>query len=104
MEEQQLVVELCSQCGIVIGGELDVLTAPVLLQVASELTVADATPVAVNLSNVSFIDASGLRALLCLKHALPAARVVAASPPVQKVLEITGTYDALVDDDLSQTG
>jgi anti-anti-sigma factor len=102
--EEMVIVELCERCGIVIGGELDMLTAPILLDVASEVKAADAVPVDVNLSNVRFIDASGLHALLCLKHTLPTMRVVAASPPVQRVLEITKTYDALVDPHLSETG
>lgn len=69
MGEQELVtVDLCECCGIVIGGELDVLTAPVLLEVAPEVASADPFPIDMNLSNVTFMDASGLRALLCLKN------------------------------------
>ena len=86
-----------------IGGELDVLTASVVLEVVPELQ-AVRGPIDVDLSNVSFIDASGLRALLCLKHSLPAVRVVALSPPVEKVLNVTNTFEVLIDRDLSETG
>src|SRR5688572_25821383 len=105
MDEQELVtVDLCECCGIVIGGELDVLTAPLLLDVAPKVAAVAPQSVDVNLANVTFIDASGLRALLCLKHSLPKLRVVAVSPPVEKVLLITGTYDELIETDLSNTG
>ena len=105
MDEQELVtVDLCHCCGIVIGGELDVLTAPLLLEVAPEVATADPRPIDVNLANVTFIDASGLRALLCLKHSLPKVRVVAVSPPVERVLLMTGTYEDLIETNLSNTG
>ena len=104
MDEQELVaVELCECCGIVIGGELDVMTAPLLLEVAPAVATADPRPINVNLANVTFMDASGLRGLLCLKHSLPNVRVVAVSPPVEKVLLMTGTYDDLIESDLSNT-
>ncbi len=102
-QEELVTVDLCTHCGIVIGGELDVLTAPIVLDVVPEVSAVPG-PINVDLSTVSFIDASGLRALLCLKHSLPATRVVALSPPVEKVLKITGTYNVLVDPDLSATG
>jgi anti-anti-sigma factor len=101
-QEELVTVELCEQCGIVIGGELDVLTAPVVLEVVPELAAIDAKPIDVDLSNVRFVDAAGVRALLCLKHAVPAVRVVAVSPTVERVLKIADAYDDLVDASISE--
>jgi anti-sigma B factor antagonist len=55
--------------------------------------------VVVDLGKVSFIDSSGLRALLTGQRAVVAARrsfcIGDASEPVRRVLEITGLSDAL---------
>src|SRR5687768_16417848 len=104
VHEELVTVELCERCGIVIGGELDVLTAPVVLEAVAELAAIDDKPIDIDLTNVSFVDAAGVKALLCLKHSLPAVRVVAASPIVERVLKLTETYDALIANDASGPG
>ena len=94
-EHHELVsVEFCERCGIVIGGQLDLLTAPFLIDAAAELTGSDG--IDVDMRTITFMDASGVRALLRLKHSLPSAQVVAESAPVGRVLKITGTYYELV--------
>ena len=49
----------------------------------------------VDLSEVTFFDSSGLRALLNVRRHKPAMRIVEPSGAVRKVLEITGTLDYL---------
>ena len=66
------------------------------------MAASDTTSIEVDLLNVTFADASGVRELLCLKHAIPAVRVVAVSPPVERVLRLTNTYEILVDTELSE--
>ena len=91
--EELVTVELCEWFGIVVGGELDILTAPLVIDVAPDISATHGQPIDVNLSNVTFIDASKVRALLKCGTAV---RVVAASAPVEKVLKITDTYGELV--------
>ena len=88
---------------VAVSGELDIVSGPRLAQ--SLLKVATRAQVLeLDLSEVTFIDACGLRALLWLKQALPAVRVVALSPRVERVLDITNTHGTLVDAHLSDTG
>ena len=88
---------------VVMTGELDMQTGQTMA--ASLLALAaEAKRVALDLSEVSFMDARGLRSLLSVKDVKPEVHIVAVSPRVERVLSITETYEALVDDDLSQTG
>jgi anti-anti-sigma factor len=88
---------------VVMTGELDMENGQTM--VASLLALAaEANRLALDLREVSFMDARGLRSLLSVKDAQPEVRVVAVSPRVERVLSITETYDALVDSDLSETG
>ena len=51
----------------------------------------------VDLSGVTFFDAAALRALLAVARDNPNMRIVAPSPIVQRVLDVTGTRPCLVD-------
>ena len=51
----------------------------------------------VDLSGVTFFDAATLRALLAVARVNPNMRIVAPSPIVQRVLDLTGTRQCLVD-------
>ena len=53
--------------------------------------------VEVDLSGVTFFDAAALRALMNVRRRNPHIRVVQPSKIVARVLQITGTYDWLVD-------
>lgn len=88
---------------VAVSGELDIVSGPRMAQ--SFLKLATRSPVLeLDLSEVTFMDACGLRALLWLKEAVPTVRVVALSPRVERVLVITNTYGTLVDTHLSDTG
>ena len=72
--------------------ELDMLTAPALVSDVDALVAAGCTAVEVSLADVTFIDSSGLHALVRLKtrYAGPQVevRVVGATPRVRRVFEI----------------
>ena len=71
-------------------GEIDISTAPRIIQ---HTYMADCHEL--DLSGVTFIDSTGLHALIRLRDALPDLRIVAVSAPVQRLLEITDTADYL---------
>jgi stage II sporulation protein AA (anti-sigma F factor antagonist) len=51
----------------------------------------------VDLSGVTFFDSAAIRSVLRVLKRNPTMRVVRPSPNVERVLKITGTYNALVD-------
>jgi anti-anti-sigma factor len=55
-------------------------------------------PLEVDLSGVTFFDASALRALLSVHHGSAGIRIVAPSRAVRRVLELTDTCRDFVDD------
>lgn len=82
---------------LVVSGELCLLTGPELEAAVERCarTGGTALPVRVDLSGVEFIDAAGLSAIVrCVKRLggdYRALRIVAVSPPVRRVAEVTGT-------------
>jgi anti-sigma B factor antagonist len=87
-------------CVLAVSGELDVITSADFTLRATR-TVREATgPVLVDLSGLTFTDASGARALAAVIGAIPAWRLVAVwsgHPPVRRVLALLGI-------DLEQAG
>jgi anti-anti-sigma factor len=82
---------------IVLGGQLD-LASIVTLDEAARTLEPVTRPLVVNVGKVTFIDSSGLRSLVAIHEmSLQAtgvgARLVDVSPPVQRVLELTGLLD-----------
>ena len=84
---------------IAIQGELDLDRAD---EVASEITALaeqGATSVIIDVGALSFIDSSGLRALLTAREQLDASgtslQVTNLSPAVERVLDMTGTRQLL---------
>lgn len=83
-----------------IAGEIDYVTSPQLREVLLVLVAASsAEEVVVDLSQVTFIDASGLRPLLEAQAVLRAdgrrMRLRAVSPWVQRIIEIAEATDEL---------
>jgi anti-sigma B factor antagonist len=80
-------------------GEVDVASSPKLLQ-AIESVIAPSVRLAVDLSGVSFLDSTGLGALVQALNAVTSAdgelRVVVADPNVLKVFEVTALDDVFV--------
>ena len=86
-------------CVIAFSGEIDITNAPFFAEVLAE---PEARCVNIDLANVTLLDSSGLKALVAAQRHIRlrngAMRIVAASPIVRCVLEITGLDDLLLDE------
>jgi anti-anti-sigma factor len=84
---------------VVVAGELDAATAPELADVLDPLVSQPAASVVVNLADVSFMDSSGLRALIrsanAAKEAGGSLVLARASASVTRLLEVTGLIEQL---------
>ena len=82
-----------------VAGEVDVYTAPTFRQHLREVTTGGKPRVVVDLSEVTFLDSTGLGVLVGamgrVREADGAMRLVVASEHILKVLRITG-LDALI--------
>ena len=80
-----------------VGGEIDVATSPELQEILVELIGNGPELLIVNLTDVSFIDSSGLGVLVgALKHVRAAGgdlRLVVTQPHIIKLLNLTGLDD-----------
>jgi anti-anti-sigma factor len=77
---------------LVVSGDMDLATTPVLQKAIAKLGSAE---IALDLSGVAFIDSTGLHLLLDLRREHGRLRLVAASPAVAKLLTITDTREYL---------
>jgi anti-anti-sigma factor len=84
-----LRVEVAGEVGVRLRGELDAGTSYLLAELASRVP-SDGDPLVLDLSQLTFIDASGVHSLAAVAAADPERRVVAASarPNVQAVLRL----------------
>ena len=84
---------------VTLAGELDLDRAGALADELGGLTTQGATAVVVDTSGLTFIDSSGLRALLTAREKLESAgatlQLSALSPAVERVLDMTGTRTLL---------
>ena len=84
--------------GLVLAGELDAHTAPLLAEHLAELPAGDGD-VVLDISRVEFMDSSGLRVVIdAHQRALDAGRRLVLRQPtsaVQRLLEISGLSDHL---------
>lgn len=86
-----------------VNGEIDAATADQLqndlLEAISATSSSAASSVAVDLASVNFMDSSGLRAMIIAMNAAEEAgvslRIVATTPAVDRLLEITGLTERL---------
>jgi anti-sigma B factor antagonist len=80
-----------SERGLVVSGEIDAHTAPML---AEAIAAAERTTLELDLAQVAFVDSSGLRVLIDAHQQLEQAggelHIVNPSPAVQRLLEISG--------------
>ncbi|HUP76902.1 MAG TPA: STAS domain-containing protein [Acidimicrobiales bacterium] len=83
-----------------VRGECDLANAE---RIERWLDTFDGDPLEIDLSGVTFFDATALRSLLHVRRRNPRSRVVLPSNAVLRVLELTDTVDYLVDgQDLSR--
>lgn len=82
-----------------LAGEVDVATAPQLVDLLAALRRDGHCQITVDMSGVEFIDAAGLRALVTAHHRLAAAgghlTVSGSRPFVQRVIRIAGLAGVL---------
>lgn len=84
---------------LVLEGELDLATAPALEQTISKLREASVERLTIDLSELSFVDSTGLHLILSVacaeqSDAFPV-DLVPGPPAVQRVFELTGVIDKL---------
>ena len=97
-----MAIEEASTSIVVVSGELDVGSAPTLLRYLLELMTGPIETITLDLNELSFIDSSGLKALIAARADAEAVgitlklRDVAVQP--RRVLELTG-LDELFDVD-----
>jgi anti-anti-sigma factor len=79
---------------MVLEGELDIATAPVLEGALTEVEGGGAGTLLLDLRGLRFIDSTGLRALLSARRRAQTAgrrlRLANLQPPVARVFEVTG--------------
>ncbi|MCR6032788.1 anti-sigma factor antagonist [Nocardioides sp. zg-579] len=83
------------QLRVVVTGELDVLSAPGLRGAVARRSAEGCSSVVLDLDGVTFIDCTGLSALLACQQEVAASggtlSVAALSAAVTRVIELTGT-------------
>jgi anti-anti-sigma factor len=81
---------------VTVAGELDISTAPQLEQMLATVAASKPRTVLLELTDVGFLDSSGLRVLIAFRKQLESTEPKATllidgmSPAVEKVLEVTG--------------
>ena len=85
MEQPTIFTVDLSGTLVKVSGEVDMSTAPKLLEAVLHSTSTD-----IDLSGITFMDSSGLHALIDLQAARPSLRIVAASPTVRRLVQLTG--------------
>ena len=83
---------------LVVEGELDIATSPLLDEALVQARATDAERIVVDLFRVSFIDSTGLHVLI--KHAREEAgqariRLTKGSPQTQRLFELSGAFEYL---------
>jgi anti-anti-sigma factor len=90
-----------SSTGVVLraAGEIDVDSAPLLRSAIEEAVDTGAPAIDLDLSLVAFMDSTGLSTIIAARTRLGegAVRVVAASEPVRRTLDLTGLGALLVE-------
>ena len=85
--------------GLVLSGELDVSSAPALEDQVRGIADADVRELVIDLSELDFIDSSGLRAILRIQALVDSRgwtlRLVPGSKNVQRIFDLTGTGERL---------
>jgi anti-sigma B factor antagonist len=77
------------------SGELDIVSVEGIEPQVEELLVLPATRVDLDLTDLTFMDSSGLAVLVRLANQFGALRVIGARPLVRRVIEVTGLTEIL---------
>lgn len=92
------IIERGDALVLVVLGEIDIATAPLLEQRLTEAEAGDAAQLIVDLDQVSFMDSTGLQVLVA--HTLSKTngrriRLTRGSPQVQRLFTVSGMADHL---------
>ena len=90
MEQPTAFTVDVSESSVKISGEIDLLTAPAMIDAVLKSSIAE-----LDLSEVTFMGSTGLDALMVLRQQRAALRIVASSPAVQRLLAITDMTELL---------
>jgi anti-sigma B factor antagonist len=86
-------------CLITVTGEIDMVSSPEVLIAAREALRTGVRAVSVNLSAVTFMDSTGLAALINIQRSVERARgrlvVICPDGPVRKLFALSGTESLL---------
>lgn len=97
-DNNSLTVDIASDGSIVVHGDIDMAGGPTLEEVI--LSRENTHEVVIDLTDVSFIDSSGLRSLLGASRRAQARKssviLRSVGPEVSRLLQITGTTDQFV--------
>ncbi len=100
MDREQASFERCERDGystLVVKGEIDLAIAPTFLQELIAVAGVAHSPAFVDLSAVTFLDSSGLNALVAARRSLEdtdtSLVLLSPSPICRRVFEITGIDD-----------
>jgi anti-sigma B factor antagonist len=89
----------CGQHRLVLAGELDLASVPEFGEVVERICADSTRAITVDLSQLSFMDSSGLHAMLTLReHCRERGyelQIIPGQPQVQRLFELTGLIDVL---------
>jgi anti-sigma B factor antagonist len=91
---------------VALAGEIDMLTAPDLEAAVRRLCAAEPSEVVLDLSKVTFMDSTALRAIISAQQLCARAgsrlSLIPGPEQVQRLFEITGMYDLVPWQDLEE--
>src|SRR4051794_17668458 len=85
-----------SQEIVAVRGELDLTTAPAFTDTLRRVTSLDVSEILVDLSDVTFLDSTGVGVLVMASRRIPV-RIINSSPYIDRVLELAGLDETLSD-------
>jgi anti-sigma B factor antagonist len=88
------VTEAARSPKVTIRGEIDLVSSGDVRSALAPLLTADVERIDLDLTDVSFLDSSGLSALIEAANAVPV-HIVGASTPVRRIVEATGLDEVL---------
>ena len=102
--DDQLQIAWITPERLTVGGELDLVTGPLLLDAKCEHEPPAGVIIEMDLSAVTFIDSTGLRALIEVHRRGIQLRLTATSRTVANLLSITGVGSLFGWDEYAQPG
>jgi anti-anti-sigma factor len=80
---------------LALGGELDIAGVAELERALAEVLAREPQPLQLDLSELAFLDSSGVSVLVRLANHFGSVRTPAATAPVRRVIEVLGLADRL---------